>query len=176
MADERDAYRVLQVDPEAHESVIRAAYRALAELYHPDRDQSTLSTRRMAELNDAYNQVRTRDRREAYDRIRRLSNFKVAPSIVPSASSGRGQPSEANHRPQPSYGQRRDQVKAGPETIDFGRYAGWTIKQLARHDPDYLRWLSRHSSGIRFRRVIEEALAAAPGTARPSAPEKRGRR
>ncbi|MDP9271420.1 MAG: hypothetical protein M3P14_10700 [Chloroflexota bacterium] len=31
-----------------------AAYRVLAALYHPDRNGSAASTRRMAELNDAY--------------------------------------------------------------------------------------------------------------------------
>jgi hypothetical protein len=39
-------------------------------------------------------------------------------------------------------------------TIDFGRYAGWRLKDLAKQDPDYLRWLSRHSSGVRFRNQI----------------------
>jgi hypothetical protein len=43
--------------------------------------------------------------------------------------------------------------------LDFGRYEGWTLRELARHDADYLRWLSRHSSGIRFRGPILRLLA-----------------
>ena len=43
-------------------------------------------------------------------------------------------------------------------TLNFGRYAGMTLKQVARQDPDYLRWLSRHSSGIRYRNAIEAVL------------------
>ncbi len=35
---DRDAYTVLQIDPEAHQAVAKAAYHALAGLYHPDRD------------------------------------------------------------------------------------------------------------------------------------------
>ena len=42
--------------------------------------------------------------------------------------------------------------------LDFGQYAGWRIADVAGHDPRYLRWLSRHSSGIRFRRAIELVL------------------
>ena len=46
--------------------------------------------------------------------------------------------------------------------VDFGRYAGWTVPDIARHDPDYLRWLARHSSGIRFREAIARALPREP--------------
>ncbi len=27
--------------------------------------------------------------------------------------------------------------------LDFGRYAGWSFGQIARHDPDFLEWLAR---------------------------------
>jgi hypothetical protein len=42
--------------------------------------------------------------------------------------------------------------------VDFGRYMGWTLKDLAKHDPDYLRWLSRSSGGVRYRNQIHELL------------------
>lgn len=54
-----DAHRILQVVPTAEPEVIRAAYRALAIKYHPDRDSSTYAARRMREINDAYAQLRT---------------------------------------------------------------------------------------------------------------------
>ena len=38
--------------------------------------------------------------------------------------------------------------------LGFGRYSGWSLRDLARQDPDYLLWLSRHSSGIRYRTEI----------------------
>jgi curved DNA-binding protein CbpA len=167
MADERDAYRVLQVDPEAHELVIRAAYRALATIYHPDRDPSALATRRMAEINDAYSKVRTTDRREGYDRLRKL---KAADGDAPVVYATAAPTSQAA-RPAP----QGPPPGASFETIDFGRYAGWTIKQLARHDPDYLKWLARHSSGIRYRRLIEAELRTAAPAPAP-APERRRRR
>jgi curved DNA-binding protein CbpA len=45
-------YKILQVDPEAEQDVIKAAYRALSRKYHPD--GSHPSTERMVRLNDAY--------------------------------------------------------------------------------------------------------------------------
>ena len=137
----RDAYEVLQVRPDASEVVIKAAYRALAALHHPDSDQDTPSTRRMAELNDAYAQVRTADRRAVYDRLRQPT-----------------QTTQTQHpRPQqPPVGAGRRSAQTG--VLDFGRYAGSSIADVARHDPDYLRWLSRHSAGIRYRREIAELL------------------
>ena len=139
---DRDAYEILQVSPKAHADVIRAAYRALAHLYHPDRDGSQKSMRRMAELNAAYSELRTEDRRKAYDTARARRHSTTVTSGV------------ASFRVTPESGGERD-----PEMLDFGRYQGWTITQLARQDPDYLRWLSRHSSGIRYRPSIEKILS-----------------
>ena len=137
----RDAYEVLQVRPDASQVVIRAAFRALAAQYHPDGDESAGSTRRMAELNDAYAQLRTADRRAVYDRLRQPTQVTHQ------------QRAEPQHKP---AGARRESGQKG--VLDFGRYVGWGVADLARHDPDYLRWLSRHSSGIRYRREIAELL------------------
>jgi len=35
---------------------------------------------------------------------------------------------------------------------------GWRIAQIASHDPDYLRWLSRHSAGVRYLEAIRRSL------------------
>jgi hypothetical protein len=45
--------------------------------------------------------------------------------------------------------------------LDFGHHAGRTIVELASEDPDYLRWLARHPSGIRYRAEIARVLASA---------------
>jgi hypothetical protein len=47
---------------------------------------------------------------------------------------------------------------ADDDKLDFGRYAGWKISDIARVDPDHLRWLSRHSTGNRFREAIVRYL------------------
>ncbi len=76
---DQDVYEVLQVHPTAHERVIQAAYRVLASMYHPDRDPSTAATRKMAELNAAYAEVRTHDLRRAYDRARMIARHRCGP-------------------------------------------------------------------------------------------------
>lgn len=45
-----------------------------------------------------------------------------------------------------------------PTRLDFGHYAGRTIEELAASDPDYLRWLARHPSGVRYRGEIQRVL------------------
>jgi len=143
MTFDRDAYDVLQVQPKAHQLVLQAAYRVLAALYHPDRDSSAASNRKMAELNDAYAKVRTPDRREVYDKGRERQPAGT-PAVVTPYAPQRTQPPTAG--------------TTGSGKLDFGRYSGWTISQIAPHDPDYLRWLARHSSGIRFRGEIDRVL------------------
>ena len=46
-------------------------------------------------------------------------------------------------------------------TIDFGHRAGRSIAELANDDPDYLRWLARHPSGVRYRVEIARVLDSA---------------
>ena len=53
------------------------------------------------------------------------------------------------------------EASSGANTvIDFGRYAGMTLRQIARVEPGYLEWLRRHSSGLRYRQQIDEVLGA----------------
>lgn len=161
-ASARDAYEVLEVRPDASQVVITAAFRALAGIHHPDAAGG--STRRMAELNAAYALVRTADLREAYDKLRGRGTTRGAVpnarATEPAAAQGHGQTHAATK-------------KKG--VLDFGRYEGWSVADLARRDPDYLRWLRRHSSGIRFRNEIDAILATIdPAPAKES--EGRGRR
>lgn len=62
-----------------------------------------------------------------------------------------------------------DRVPVGPGNdssfdstrLDFGHHAGLTIAELAKADPDYLRWLARHPSGARYRVEIARVLSSA---------------
>ena len=64
-----DYYRVLGVMPGADEVVIRAAYKALAQRYHPDRfaGNPAEAHRRMAEINAAFAVLGDPEKRAAYD-------------------------------------------------------------------------------------------------------------
>lgn len=65
-------YTILGVLPTAEDVVIRAAYRALAQRYHPDRYSG--SPNRMTEINEAYETLSSPDKRKEYDRNRAASN------------------------------------------------------------------------------------------------------
>ena len=80
-----DPYQLLQVAASCEQEVIHAAYRALAQKYHPDRDPSRHAQHRMAQLNDAYRLVRDVVSRERHDRA--VRNAAFAPLA---ASRGRG--------------------------------------------------------------------------------------
>lgn len=64
-------------------------------------------------------------------------------------------------------GDSRVPVGPGAETsfdatrVDFGHHTGRTIEELAALDPDYLRWMARHPSGVRYRAEIARVLASA---------------
>jgi curved DNA-binding protein CbpA len=138
-----DPYRVLQVRPDADQAVLKAAFRALALKFHPDRDPSPLAARQMIELNEAYALVRSGDARAVFDRANRRAAYGFEPQPGPMRTNGIPPPPRAQ-----SAGTR----------LHAGRYNGWTLRDLARHDPDYLRWLSRHASGLRYRTEIYQIL------------------
>jgi curved DNA-binding protein CbpA len=156
--DERDAYTVLCVDRRAGESSIRSAYRVLARRYHPDGIEP--DQRRMTEINVAYDELKTPERRAHYDARHRL--VAVGPGVP-------------NYRPDgplhagPLARRRAANLQDDGAIVDFGRYAGWRITDIASHDPDYLRWLSRHSTGIRYRSAIERCLPGETELGRRSA-------
>jgi curved DNA-binding protein CbpA len=64
-----DYYSILGVLPSAEMIVIRAAYRALAQKYHPDKwvGEKSEAHRRMKEINDAYEVLSDEAKRKAYD-------------------------------------------------------------------------------------------------------------
>ena len=172
---QRDYYKVLQVDQEASPEVITAAFRTLARRLHPDRDLTGVHEIRMSELNRAYGVLRDPDSRRTYDveRAQRLSPMgpgfqeeaaSPAPVRQPRGSSVDGTPdgdsmiSGLAGRMASGTHQQQRVWSPGDTQLEFGRYAGWSLREIARQDDAYLRWLARHSSGIRFRGEIAKLL------------------
>jgi curved DNA-binding protein CbpA len=165
-----DPYKVLQVDPDAELEVIRAAYRALALKYHPD--VSTGSQDRMAALNHAWGILRDAGARAAFDQARADAKRKREvrqPEV---------------RQPEVSYEMRAPMPATPPgkpfgSVLDFGRYAGWSLGQVASCDPEYLEWLARTPVGRTFHREINALLAAqaaaATATATATAERRPGR-
>ena len=151
-----DPYKLLQVDPEADVEIIQVAYRKLAQRYHPDVARDPEAARRMAELNAARDLLADPAARAAYDRQRAARH---------AAPTGPHRPTEPAAGPPPG----------GPvgSVVTFGRYAGWSLGEIARHDLEYVEWLDRMPIGRPYRAEIEAILRRAGrrgGDARPEEP------
>ena len=154
VVDSSDLYRLLQVDPGADTDVIRAAYRTLAAKNHPDVGGSP---DRMAELNNAWAVLSNPVARAGYDQQRRLRNGGGRWDAFANTGSTSAGPSDGR-------------------ILEFGRFAGWSIPQVARSDPDYLEWFERTPNGRRYQVEIDSALGrSTTATVSASAlPRRRG--
>ena len=196
MADPIDPYKILQVDPEAEDEVVQAAYRRLARKYHPDLANASDAPDRMAAINAAWELIGEPAKRAAYDRERAAAPNRPAPA-GPSAPPPTGtaatatpgtppRPAPAPSRPpesvspdwtagRSSFGGGYDESMraadgfgaAGPPpgrpsgtVLNFGRYAGWSLGEVARKDLEYLEWLDRAPIGRNYRQEVDELLRA----------------
>jgi DnaJ-class molecular chaperone len=164
MRDEKDHYKTLQVDPGADPEVIKAAYRALARKLHPDDDFTGIEEYHLKELTRAFNILRDPAERKAYD-LRR-AYLRMRP-LGPGTEEAPEEVELTQHLAERMQA-HMDGEEADERRLDFGRYAGQTLREIARQNPDYLRWLARHSSGIRFRATILKILDEKVYSVRPS--------
>ncbi|MGC8634336.1 MAG: DnaJ domain-containing protein [Candidatus Limnocylindrales bacterium] len=165
MTEETDLYSVLEVDPSADLASIRAAYRRQARRYHPDAngDGTPESASRMRLINLAWATLRDPGQRAAYDLAR------AGQAGRPAATRGqRSSPSTNGTAPSSAaYAARPGgpEASAGPppgraegSVLTFGRYAGWSLGEIARRDADYLEWLERSPAGRGHRDEIDALL------------------
>jgi curved DNA-binding protein CbpA len=203
-----DPYKTLQVDPEAEDEVIVAAYRRLAMKYHPDRGGGAESAARMAALNAAWERIGEPAARAAYDRERNVAAAMArARPTAPEAETasrpaGSAAPTGAAS-PRPPETVSRDWTSgrstvgggydpsmrsadgtgaAGPppgspagSVLNFGRYAGWSLGEIARADLGYLEWLDRMPIGRSYRDEIDGLLRGS-GVRRSAEAESADRR
>jgi curved DNA-binding protein CbpA len=192
-----DPYKVLQVDPEAEDEVIQAAYRRLAQKYHPD-VAGAAGSERMASINAAWELLRDPARRASYDRERRLESAAgrdgrqppPEPARPSDRTSARPAPGQAGMSPRPPetvstdwtsgrsgtgsgydparMGAADGYAAAGPPpgnpsgtVLTFGRYASWSLGEIARRDIDYVEWLDRMPIGRPYRDEIDVLLRTA---------------
>ncbi|MGZ8513646.1 MAG: DnaJ domain-containing protein [Candidatus Limnocylindrales bacterium] len=230
MADPIDAYKILQVDPEAEDEVIRAAYRRLARKYHPDLAAGP-DAGRMAAINTAWSLVGTPAARSAYDRARTGAvdpgrtggaHTQRPPARAPDMGrSGAGADHvHGGHQPPPGQrppgAERPATAQPRPETVsrdwtsgrstvgggfnssmrspdglgaagpppgrpsgsvlNFGRYNGWSLGEIARKDLEYIEWLDRTPIGRTYRDEVDAILRVAGRrqSASTDATERRG--
>ena len=221
MPEPFDAYKVLQVDPEAEDEVIQAAYRRLARKYHPDMDGGLDAAARMSTINAAWELIGEPAARAAYDLARREPSGGAAsiPGSRSAEEAGRSSrapssnaPPAARHgsrgrgpaeQPPPPETVSRDWTSgrstqgggfdasmrapdglgaAGPppgqpsgSVLNFGRYNGWSLGEIARRDLEYIEWLDRMPIGRSYREELDGILRAAGRRATADA-ESTGRR
>jgi hypothetical protein len=212
MADPMDPYKILQVDSEAEDEVIRAAYRRLARKYHPDLAEATDAAARMSSINAAWELIGDPAKRAAFDRSRVMARagtmgggaVKESPAAPPATERPDPglrrvyrRPAAADGTPGAtgSTGQTRppetvsgdwttgrsnqgggfdDSMRApdglgaaGPppgrasgSVLNFGRYAGWSLGEIARTDIEYIEWLDRTPIGRTYREEVDHLLRA----------------
>jgi curved DNA-binding protein CbpA len=205
MTDGPDPYKILQVDSEAEDEVIQAAYRRLAQKYHPDVAAGPEAAARMAGINAAWEILRNPTRRAALDLARRLAarNAERAAAAAASGPAGPERPStttghapgsrsSASHASAGRSAPRAETVStdwtsgrssqgggydpsqmgapdglgaAGPPpgdpsgtVLNFGRYAGWSLGEVARRDLNYIEWLDRMPIGRTYRDELDAIL------------------
>jgi curved DNA-binding protein CbpA len=95
-----DPYKVLQVDPEAEDEVIQAAYRRLAQKYHPDVAGPDGATR-MTSINAAWELLRDPARRAAHDRARSVAEGAPSSSAQAPPQGAHRSPPQGAHRSPP---------------------------------------------------------------------------
>jgi curved DNA-binding protein CbpA len=182
-----DPYKTLQVDSEAEDEVIQAAYRRLARKYHPDLAETPEAAAKMASINAAWEMIGDPAARSAYDRAKAARQATSAAPAAPSAPSAHrpATPPAAPPTPPPDVVSRdwtsvrstqgggfdesmraaEGHGAAGPPpgrpsgtVLNFGRYAGWSLGEVARHDIEYIEWLDRAPIGRNYRAEVDSIL------------------
>jgi curved DNA-binding protein CbpA len=204
----RDPHAVLGVSRDAAQSTIKAAWRKLAREHHPDlaRDDPAAAeraTRRMAEINRAYAELRAgftdvdgggrrngrgawppepRPTRPVTGRVDTSSTFRPRNTTTGPGIRHERQPPFRSDRlsreplrasqPTGPLDRRRQRGFRPPEppsldvardlVIEFGKFHGHTLGQIADFEPTYIDWLaktiSRDPDLVAAARVLRDDL------------------
>jgi curved DNA-binding protein CbpA len=193
MTDRPDLYKLLQVDSEADPEVIQAAYRRLAQKFHPDLAAGPEAAERMVAINGAWEVLGDPGRRASYDLQRAAAHATPAPApaspTVRTTQPSTHRPVGGSGMPSPdpvssNWTSGRSNVgggydersmrradgdgAAGPppgkpsgSLLNFGRYSGWSLGEIARQDLEYLEWLDRMPIGRSYRDEVDVILRQA---------------
>ncbi len=182
VARKRTHYQVLMLDQAVDDDVLTEVYRRLIQRAHLDVDEGRRA-RRLRAIERAYAVLHDPIQRTLYD----LELEERAAGGVPGDTRGRAD-GEPQHRVAVAVAAPTSSVAAAPvraavpvaapptraavpvarpsststpgsRVLDFGRYAGWTLRQVAMRDRDYLEWLRRTPLGRQYQAEIAAVLA-----------------
>ncbi len=130
----QDHYRTLGVHRHAEQTVIEAAYRALARLYHPDVNTAAASSiERLKDVNAAYAVLSDPAKRRVYDRDWDAANTPKQASQAGRTSGPRPSPPSASNSqppPKPSPPSPTPEVAVRKKLPLLVRLAGWAVGLL----------------------------------------------
>ncbi|MBV9322274.1 MAG: J domain-containing protein [Chloroflexi bacterium] len=137
LSPSEDPYRTLQVEPSADLEAIKAAYRRLARLYHPDLNPRPEAAERMRAINQAYRLLSDPHQRAAYD-ARRYLLVPTGTVVVRTPTRPRARPVVTPAYEPPTALQRRvDRIVAVLGVlllIGIGLYAAFVIPRAEPGD------------------------------------------
>ncbi len=185
-----------EAEPEVVQAAYRRLARKYHPDVASDATAAASAAARMSEINEAWEVLGDPHRRAAYDADRNASMHAQRDTRAWPGGSGRSAPAPGRE-PAATWGARPTaggwaggratppadrgfrappEGSAGPapgnpsgSVLNFGRYAGWSLGEIARHDPDFLEQLDRLPIGRRYRDEIDGILRrlgrrGAPGT------------
>jgi curved DNA-binding protein CbpA len=138
--------------PSAEDIVVRAAYKALAQHYHPDRyfsERADEAQRRMAEINEAYRVLSDDRARQEYDRARGFGAFSAEPYFEDSAT-------EQASNPDPLEGDWSIALKYYPDIADLERRLARISWRLAYSFRAYLLEAKAFEKSVKIADNIEQ--------------------
>ena len=157
-----DAYKTLGVHRSGTAAEIKAGWRALMVLHHPDKAtgnpvDADRRTRKTAEINGAYESLKTSDRRQAYDTARPNDGKTADQMARERARSREPQPRPRTHTDRDSArdtGRRGGGIPWTDESLRAAADAGIRADRQRRESSPEYQARRRRSPVARFLRVF----------------------
>ncbi len=154
-------YQLLMVDPGVDDDVLTVVYRRLVQRTNLAYEDDARRRERLGVIEQAYAVLHDPDRRRRYDlRVAGIPERDARPAAKEPDAVIPVEPTREVVSIQPAT-KAVPVVSAGggARVLDFGRYAGLSLRQVALRDPDYLEWLRRTPGGRHLQSDISVVLA-----------------
>jgi len=127
-----DYYQVLEVPRIASLAAIKAAYRRLAMLYHPDKNKALDASQKFIEITEAYEVLGDYEKRAVYDSLytRYFSNHQIGATAEPAY--------QKQQRSWAEYGRKKAKEYASMNYDEFVQRAFNEIKVGAKYIPNLI--------------------------------------